>query len=233
VPYTTVLFDVGETLVHVPEPAPIYRDLLAACGMSLPLQEVEKILHEVRQSVDEQVPSWVDEEFRLDCRASTRRRALHVETLLSFVGLDPCGEARSIFHELYIGPKFFTLYPDAPPTLDRLKSRGYRMGIVSNWESRLLQLCAAHRIADHFDFAVVSELEGFVKPHRHMYQRALDLAGVPADQVLHVGDSLRDDIEGAAAVGIRGVLLDRTASQVDYQPRIASLLELDRVLDAA
>ncbi len=224
----------GETLVHVPEPAPIYREILARCGLRLPLEEVEAALRDVRRSVDEQVPSWVDDDFRLDCSASTRRRALHVDTLLSFVGLRPCEETRSIFHELYIGPSFFTLYPDVAPALDRLKSRGYHLGIVSNWESRLLQLCAAHRIADHFDFAVVSELEGFVKPHRHMYQRALELAGAPADKVVHVGDSLRDDIEGAAAVGISGVLLDRTASaEVDYEPRIASLSELDRVLDAA
>ena len=231
--YATVLFDVGETLLHVPEPAPIYRDVLAACGQSLPIAEVEAILREVRQRMDEQVPRWVDDELRLDCQASTRRRWLHIDAFLSLAGLGGCEEARKTFYDLYVGPYFFTLYPDVPDALDSLQSRGYRLGIVSNWESRLVQLCRAHGIADYFDFAVVSEVEGFVKPHPHMYRRALELAGVPAEQVLHVGDSLRDDIQGAAAVGIRGVLLDRTGcAHVEYEPRIASLAELDGVLHA-
>ena len=230
--YATVLFDVGETLVHVPEPAPIYRDLLAACGRSLPLGDVQEILREVRRTMDAHVPRWVDPDLRLDCAASTRRRALHVESLLAQVGIGASEEVRRIFDELYVGPNFFTLYPDVPETLARLKARGYQLGIVSNWESRLLQLCAAHGIADYFDFAVVSELEGYVKPHPHMYRRALELAGVPAERVLHVGDSLQDDIEGAAAVGIRGVLVDRSGSaDVEYEPRISSLTELERVLD--
>src|SRR5207237_4415285 len=127
----------------------------------------------------------------------------------------------------------FSLCPDVPETLDRLRSAGYRLGIVSNWESRLPDLCAAHGIGRYFDFIVVSEIEGFVKPHPHMYRRALDLAGAPAHRVAHVGDSLRDDVEGASAVGIRGVLIDRVgACAIDYHPRISSLAELERVLDA-
>ena len=233
-PYTTVLFDVGETLVRVPDPARIYRDLLATCGRSLSLPEVESLLREVRDTVDQQIPRWVSDDLTLDCEASARRRALHVHSLLDGVGLGGCEDARATFFDLYVGPDFFSLYPDAMPTLEALKARGYRLGIVSNWESRLLQLCAAHGIADHFDFAVVSELEGYVKPHPHMYRRALELAEVAAEQVIHVGDSLKDDIEGAATVGIRGVLVDRSeCGHAAYEPRISSLLELEGVLDAA
>jgi putative hydrolase of the HAD superfamily len=233
VPYATVLFDVGETLLHVPEPAPIYRDLLARHGRTLSIAEVEITLKEVRRVMDERIPRWVDDDLKLDCEASTRRRWLHVDTFLSLCGLQGCADARAAFYDLYVGTEFFTLYPDVPGALKALKHAGYRLGIVSNWESRLLELCSAHGIADRFDFAVVSEIEGFVKPHPHMYRRALELAGEPRDRVVHVGDSLRDDVEGAAAVGVRGILLDRTGSHgEDYEPRITSLAELDRVLDA-
>jgi putative hydrolase of the HAD superfamily len=234
VPYATVLFDVGETLLHVPEPAPIYRDLLARHGRTLSIAEVEITLKEVRRVMDERIPRWVDDDLKLDCDASTRRRWLHVDTFLSLCGLEGCVDVRTTFYDLYVGTEFFTLYPDVPEALCALKDRGFRLGIVSNWESRLLQLCSAHGIADAFDFAVVSEIEGFVKPHPHLYRRALELAGEPPTRVVHVGDSLRDDIEGAASVGIRGILLDRTGScSTSYEPRIVSLTELDRVLDAA
>ncbi len=231
--YATILFDVGETLLHVPEPAPMYREVLAHCGRSLPITEVESILAAVRQTMDEQIPTWVGDDLTLDCAASSRRRALHVDTILSLAGVSDCTAARARFFDLYIGTEFFTLYPDVLEVLERLRSAGYRLGIVSNWESRLPELCSAHEIGSYFDFAVVSEVEGFVKPHPHMYRRALALAGEPAERVVHVGDSLRDDVEGAAAVGIRSILLDRTgASATTFQPRISSLAELHQVLDA-
>jgi putative hydrolase of the HAD superfamily len=227
-----VLFDVGETLLQVPEPAPIYHQLLARCGRSLPIEAVEAMLREVRREVDARIPRWVGEDFTLDCDASTRRRALHVDTLLSLAGVKNSDAARAAFFDLYVGTEFFTLYPDVPEALEQLRSAGYKLGIVSNWESRLPDLCTAHGIAAYFDFVVVSEREGFVKPHPHMYRRALELAGVSPEQVVHVGDSLTDDIEGAAAVGIRGILVDRAGScGVGYEPRISSLAELEQVLD--
>lgn len=231
--YATVLFDVGETLLHIPEPAPLYREVLARCGRPLPIADVETILAQVRETMDEQIPRWIHDDLTLDCEASTRRRGLHVDTILSLAGVADCTAARSVFFDLYVGTDFFTLYPDVPQALEELRLAGYRLGIVSNWESRLPDLCAAHRIASHFDFSVVSEIEGFVKPHPHMYRRALELAHVSAEQVAHVGDSLRDDVEGAAALGIHGILVDRTgAGSAAYEPRISSLGELAQVLNA-
>lgn len=232
--YATVLFDVGETLLHVPEPAPEYRQLLARCGHALPIEEVEAILREVRRTVDERIPRWLGDDLTLDYDASTRRRAMHVDTFLALAGLESCTEIRDTFFDFYVGTDFFTLYPDVPETLEQLRSAGCKLGIVSNWESRLPALCSAHGIAHYFDFTVISEVEGFVKPHPHMYRRALERAGVPPERVAHVGDSLRDDIEGAAALGIWGILVDRAGTTAGaYEPRISSLTELPRVLDAA
>lgn len=229
--YTTILFDIGDTLFQVPKPAAVYQQLLGRYGKSLPLAEVERILEETRCVLDARVPRWVADDLTLDRDASAQRRALHVETIVSLSGLDAsCGVCQAFF-DLYVSTEFFTLFPDVRDTLRRLYTDGYRLGIVSNWESRLRQLCAAHEIDQYFDFAVVSEIEGYSKPHPHMYRRALALAGVPPEQVLHVGDKLREDVEGAANVGVRAVLVDRAGTNgLDYQPRIAALPDLYEVL---
>jgi HAD superfamily hydrolase (TIGR01662 family) len=231
--YATILFDIGDTLLQVPKPAAVYQQLLARYGKRLTLAAVGDILEATRAAMDERVPRWVAEDLTLDREASARRRALHVDSIISLAGLDgDCG-VRQAFFDLYVSTEFFTLFPDATDTLRRLHGDGYHLGIVSNWESRLRQLCAAHGIDHYFDFAVISEVEGFSKPHPHMYRRALELAGASPEQVLHVGDKLREDVEGAASVGIRAVLVDRAnANGVDYQPRIASLSALFEVLDA-
>jgi putative hydrolase of the HAD superfamily len=49
---------------------------------------------------------------------------------------------------------------------------------------------------------------------------------VGAAEALHVGDSLRDDYEGARAAGLHALLLDRKNQHGDVAERIASLAEL-------
>jgi FMN phosphatase YigB (HAD superfamily) len=231
VKYSTILFDVGDTLVQVPKPAPIYHQILTCHGACVELAEVEEILAETRRLLEEREPNWVTEDLVLDAASAVRRRDLHVDHVLTRAGLAGCDAARSAFFDIYVGTGFFTIFPDVVETLDALRSAGYRLGIVSNWEARLLELCAAHGIADRFDFAVISEIEGFSKPHPHLYRRALELAAVPAEQVVHVGDKLREDVEGASSVGIRAVLLDRKGDPaVEYEPRISSLAELPALL---
>ena len=77
VPYTTILFDVGETLMQVPRPAPIYRRILAEHGRALPLAEVERIVEESRRLVGEQVPQPVAEDLTLNRAAARVARHEH------------------------------------------------------------------------------------------------------------------------------------------------------------
>lgn len=232
--YSTILFDVGDTLVQVPKPASVYRQILQEHGAALDLEDVEALLAAVRGIVDEAVPRWATDDFVLNPEAAIRRRTLHVETLVRLAGVWDAEAARRALFDLYVGRDFFTLFPDVVETLGRIRQAGYRLGIVSNWEHRLLTLCEAHGIRDFFDFAIISEVEGFLKPHAELYRRALQRAGQPAERVLHVGDKLTEDVEGAAQVGIRTVLIDRAGTlDTEYLPRIRSLPELLGLLGEA
>jgi putative hydrolase of the HAD superfamily len=231
--YSTILFDIGDTLLRVPDPAPYYQTLLSRYGVALGLEGVRRILHETRCTMDERIPRWVSDDFVLDREASARRRALHVETVIALAGIEDRSAARDAFFSIYTGTEFFTVFPEVRATLAELRARGYRLGVVSNWETRLPTLCAAHGIDTYLDFAVISEVEGYAKPHPHLYRRALELAQTSADRVVHVGDKLREDVEGAAQVGIRGILIDRgIPPATDFSPQIASLADLIPLLEA-
>ena len=69
-----------------------------------------------------------------------------------------------------------------------------------------------------------------MKPHRSIFERALAEAGVAPHQAIMVGDSLKADIEGAVATGMRGVLLRRSGEVPPDRPAgvtvIASLHDL-------
>jgi len=90
--------------------------------------------------------------------------------------------------------------------LELLRSRGLRLGIVSNafdppalLHSDLERLGVAERV----DAAVFASDVGWRKPHPAIFERALELLGVSAERTLFVGDSLRVDLGGAASLGMR------------------------------
>jgi HAD superfamily hydrolase (TIGR01509 family) len=89
--------------------------------------------------------------------------------------------------------------------LESLRSRGLRLGLVSNafdpgWllHRDLDQMGIAQRI----DHAVFSSEVGKRKPHAEIFELALEALDVEADEALFVGDRLYEDVRGAAQVGM-------------------------------
>jgi HAD superfamily hydrolase (TIGR01509 family) len=100
------------------------------------------------------------------------------------------------------------LRPDALATLGGLRDRGYRLGLVSNIDEREFQaFLALPGFADHFDVALSSEAAGSCKPDPGIFHRALAAVDCPAREAVYVGDTPAHDVEGAAAVGMRTVLI--------------------------
>jgi putative hydrolase of the HAD superfamily len=103
----------------------------------------------------------------------------------------------------------WNLYPDVVPALEALKRRGLELGVVSNFDSRLYEILIGLGIDRFFDSVTLSTLVGAAKPAAQIFQRAAAKHGIAGKQALHVGDSLLEDIRGAAAAGLNGALLDR------------------------
>ena len=122
----------------------------------------------------------------------------------------------------------FSLYDDALPVLDELRRHGLKIGLVTNGQRDLDEFVAHHRL--EVDAMVGSRLHGNIKPHPSIFVSALERLGVaPADAAM-VGDSYEDDIEGARALGMRAILLDRDGLRPDEPERIDTLLALPAAL---
>lgn len=124
------------------------------------------------------------------------------------------------------------LFPDTVSTLVRLKTQGLELGIISNFDSRLFAVMRGLGIADFFDTVTISSLAQAAKPAPQIFHIALEKHAVDPEEALHVGDSLRDDVEGAKKSGLHAVLLDREDRQqgVGLQT-IKSLEELFPLLE--
>lgn len=224
-----VTFDATGTLFHAPRLAGLYAETMRRHGLAATEEAVGALIPVV----------WRE----LDCRVDLGRDrfASHpdgargfwrdfLERLCALAGLpEPSRFLAAELYDRFAHPEAWRLYPEVATVLAALAGRGLRLAVVSNWDERLPGVLAGLGIAGSFDAVVYSQHVGVEKPHPAIFRRALDELGVGAGAALHVGDRPRHDVEGAAAVGMRAVLLDRKGLSGD-PAAVASLDGLDAVL---
>jgi putative hydrolase of the HAD superfamily len=123
---------------------------------------------------------------------------------------------QNCFEELYetfAHADAWQVFPDVEETLHKARSRGLHVGVISNWDERLRPLLEEIGLARYFDSITISCEVGVEKPDARVFQSALRVAGIAADQAVHIGDSDKADVRGAEAVGMTGILLNRSESE--------------------
>ena len=93
--------------------------------------------------------------------------------------------------------------------LERLKSAGFKLGIVSNADGRVAGDAKRLGLAKFFDVIIDSQVVGVEKPNPKIFQLALDALGVPPEEAMYAGDIYAIDMLGARAAGISGKLIDQ------------------------
>jgi putative hydrolase of the HAD superfamily len=124
--------------------------------------------------------------------------------------------------------EYFELYEDTLPVLAELRDAGLRIGLVSNSARDVHGFARHHRL--EVDAAITSFSHGKTKPHASIFRAVLDLLDVSSGEAVMVGDTVEDDIDGAQALGMRAILLDRLERYPDFQPRIDDLYALPAAL---
>lgn len=155
--------------------------------------------------------------------------------LLGGAGVEVSRElALRVFARVRDTQRGFALYDDVLGALADLKWRGIVLGMITNNPGDVNALCRELGLFPAMDFAVSSEEVGAGKPDPAIFLEALRRAGTEARETLHVGDQYETDVQGARAVGIHPVLLDRDDMNADVTdcPRILGLGELPSLVEA-
>lgn len=130
-----------------------------------------------------------------------------------------------------------TVFADTRGTLGMLRERGYRLGLLSNtwwaaeWHNADL---AVHGLAGMLDELVYTSDLPHSKPHPSVFREAASRLGVAPEACVMIGDRQIDDVEGARAVGMRGIWRRNDAgfpaSDVTPDGVVGSLAELPGLL---
>jgi len=137
----------------------------------------------------------------------------------------------SHLNQIYLEHRFedIELFNDVLPALEALRVK-YTLGILSNGNS-YPERCGLEGM---FQFVVFSQDYGVEKPNPKLFEIAVEKAGCSKQQLLHVGDSLQNDVMGAINAGIKYIWVNRNRMEnnlgikVDYE--FSSLLELLEIL---
>lgn len=142
-------------------------------------------------------------------------RAYHSLMLAELGFADRAHELLDAILDSQFAADAWELYPDVLPALEELRrSPGLSIGVVSDWGSNLEGILAGLGLDRYLDFTLASGAAGVAKPSPAFFSMALQRAGAEAAESMMVGDSLRADVLGAEAAGMRGVLL-RRAQEAD------------------
>jgi putative hydrolase of the HAD superfamily len=223
-----VFFDLYHTLVRYEPPR---EEVVAAALREFGIEVSAAALHQPMLVADE---FMYDQIARLPLSARSREDLAelytrHVEILLKEAGIkhdrrlaqDLLGRVRQTRLEL-------VLFDDVRPALDALKKRGLVLGLISNVEQDISPTLDKLGLNAWLGIVVTSQDTGAGKPRPEIFHHALRKAGVNAAEAIYIGDQYRVDILGAAGVGMKAILLDRSGyhSDVTDSPRISSLSEV-------
>ncbi len=225
-----VTLDATRTLFEAPRMAAIYAEVLERHGIATDRGSLGPLIREVWQ------------EF--SCLADPRydRFATHeggapgfwrrfVERLCERLEVDPPSRfATAELYERFAHADAWRLYEDVAPAIAALRARGMKLAVISNWDERLPRLLDDLGLSPHFDAVVYSQLAGVEKPHPAIFGEALARLSVEPERALHVGDSAREDVEGAQAAGLHAFQLVRGKRPAGDDSAIATLAELPQRL---
>ncbi len=126
------------------------------------------------------------------------------------------------------------LCPGVKETLHTLKNRGFKLGIISNWDSSARDILMRHGIADIFSWIIISSEEGVEKPSKEIFEIALKKSGADPAKSLYIGDNYYDDVLGSRKVGMDSVIINRFGrkgiEEINSVQIIRNILELPNLI---
>jgi putative hydrolase of the HAD superfamily len=213
-----VLFDLGGTLIKTAPIPEIFHRILAVHGVKVKVQPNQQDLEEIMAQTgldDYRLP--FEKFWRIYNAKALRRMGLKGN-------LDKLADAVS---DEWWDHADLKLHADVRDTLKALRKKNLKIGLVTNgFRKDLEEILSRTGLAGQFDVTVGIDDVGKPKPEKEIFLYALKRLGVSASQALFVGDHPQADYEGAKAVGMKPLLVDRDNTACGPFEKIAALTEV-------
>lgn len=235
-PIKAVLFDMFDTLMLIEKNHEFYSPALMRMyrylnknGVDVSFEKFNAAYIQARDRLYADADAnWEEPHFNVRVSEALKNLGYNYEVSDPLVA-----EATSEFCEEFM--TYVRIDVDAEAMLRRLHGK-YRLGIISNFAipECVLKLLRASGLDGLFEVVVVSGAVNKRKPSPEIFESTLKMLGVAADETVFVGDTIDADVEGAKAVGMKAIYIERREqkkSKFCPDQTIKSLRELDSALE--
>ncbi len=230
-----IFFDAVGTLFGVRDSVgQIYSHAARRYGVIVDPQELDRCFYQAFKAAPPALFPEVGSQQLTDLERQWWRQIV-IRTFAQVKGLDQqsFSDFEAFFREvfdLFATAQTWQIYDETFEVLQDLQGRGFQLGIISNFDSRLSAVLQALGLDPFFTSVTISTQTGSAKPESQVFQIALEQAQISAGQALHVGDSFSMDYQGAKQAGLWALWLDRdpqtqrrSLEEVPDQERISDL----------
>jgi putative hydrolase of the HAD superfamily len=217
--YDVILFDAAETLFTTRGTVgEIYSEVAQRYGSTSSPAEIQSAFlrqfqHSGPLTTDNEKQWWKDVVFRV------------------FNDVGMVSNFDRFFEDVYEqfrDGRGWRLFPETMEVLEELRRLQYKLGVISNFDSRVYSVMESLKILSFFDSVTISSETGYAKPHPEIFKAAIRAVGAPANRILFIGDNLADDVQAGAAAGLHTILIDRQGRypSSDTVPMIQNLRQV-------
>jgi len=204
-----VFFDVGNTLLRPhPSVSAVCREIFSAEGHVRDISAIDDYMPLVDQYYEDRYRE--DDTFWTDEGETSQVWVGMYSLLCRKLGIEDDAERLArLVYDAFGSAERWRAFDDVSHAFARLNDLGVLVGIISNWDRRLVGLVEGLGLGDMVSTVVCSADVGLHKPDPRIFELACERLGVAPGEAAHVGDHHYADVLGAQAVGMTPVLIDR------------------------
>jgi putative hydrolase of the HAD superfamily len=222
--YDAIFFDAANTLLYpFPSVGEIYAQVAARYGVTTTGAAVQGAFRHAWRST---VTLAQHDPVRYGVGEPDGRRFWHTLVHATFTQLAVPEDFDAFFDELYwlfAQPTVWRLFPECLAVLQQLRHQDYIVGVISNWDIRLLDLLQGLGLMQYVQHVSISAVVGWEKPHGEIFRHATDAVTVKPVRALHIGDNFEADVQGAQRAGLQPLWLQREGTTPTEYPVIHDL----------
>lgn len=203
-----ITFDaVGTLIVPHPSVGEIYTEELRSLGYAVSPDALEKNFVDAFGRFKYEYPNAI-----LD---RNDWRTIVAYTLHELTPKDDFDHQFETLWNAFTDPKRWRLLPGIESTLSRLRENGLRLFVLSNNDERLHLVLKGLNIDTYFEDVFISTELGVQKPSKQIFDIVQERIAVVPKNILHVGDNLIEDMEGALQAGWNAALVGSATKTID------------------